>query len=527
VTCGAVKAVVTAVAAAACCLAAAAAEGSLTLLDAIRLTLARHPLLHIQEEQVAYNRGVRQQLSGQFDSVFSNSLALSRSNTPLTQLQKWEVLQAGMPLLSNDASNNAREMASYQQLFRNGVSVNPSIAITHAGDPLQNTTGANITQVAFTLNIPLLRGRGRDVVAAQETAAGIEVDASLLDLNQQIANLIDQTAERYWNLRAAQSVYEVAAESEQRGLVFVENVRALIEADKAPRAELNQVMANLAERTSSRLAAQQRVFEARQQLALSLGVSSQELSAAVGMLADDLPEGEDRAMPSDAPGDVEYYLNQALGNRADVLAARRRQDEARVLLTAARNQLLPQLNLSLNGGYTGMREGHRVDQYLFSLYGLHGPDAAASLTYVFPAANNAAKGQLVQADSATRQAVLKTGETERQVSAGVLIAMGALRNSVQRLKKARESVTYYQAALDGERDKWRLGIGTLVDTLTMEDRLTGVQGSYVSSKLAYAIALVQFRLATGTLMAPGKAAQNLDTSLFTTLPFLGRPRGNP
>lgn len=503
------------------------AGGSLTLLDAIRLTLARHPLLRIQEEQVVYNRGVKRQLSGQFDPVFSNSLTQSRSNTPLTKLQQWQEQLAQVPVLNNDPSNNTSENAQYQKLFRNGILLRPSIAINHASDLLQNTTGANTTQVALTLTIPVLRGRGRDVVAAQETAAGIELDASTLDLNQQIANLVDQTAESYWNLRAAQLSYEVTTESEQRGVTFVENVRALIDADKAPRADLNQVMANLAERTSSRLAAQQTAFQAQQQLALSLGVSSGELASAVHRLADDLPEGEDQALPSDDPSDVDYYLNQALANRADVLAARRRQEEAGVLRTAARDLFLPQLNVSLSAGYTGMREGRRPDQYLISLDGLHGPDASASVTYNIPSGRDAAKGQFMQAESTVRQSVLKTNEAERQVTTGVLVALGAVRNSIQRLKKARESVAYYQVALEGEREKWRLGSGKLVDILTMEDRLTGAQNSYVSAKLVYAIALVQFRLATGTLIAPDKPVQNIERSLFTTLPFLGRSPGKP
>ena len=41
------------------------------------------------------------------------------------------------------------------------------------------------------------------MVAAQETAAEIQVDAGVFDLSQTIASLITQTAAGYWKLKAA------------------------------------------------------------------------------------------------------------------------------------------------------------------------------------------------------------------------------------------------------------------------------------------------------------------------------------
>jgi outer membrane protein TolC len=499
---------------------------ALGLIEAIKSTLAHHPLLFVQEQQVAFDRGVAQQQAGLFDPVFADSASYVRSNQPLTKYQQSQAQAVGITI--NDVPANLADLtSSYQRLFRNGISISPQLTINHTGDPLQNLTGTNITSAEFTLTIPFLRGRGRDVVAAQETAANVEVAASGLDLSQEAANLMEQCTEAYWDLRAAQLAYQVALESEQRGQVFLDAARTLVDADKVARNELNQVVANLAERASTRLAALQNVVAARQQLALAMGIGYDQLAAMDATLSDDLPNGENVSMPSDDPADIQYYLSQTMLNRADVLAAAKREDEARGLVVAAKNLVEPTLNLSLSGGYTGLREGHRPDQYLLSLYGLHGPDASAALTYSFPQGRDTAYGQLAQSVASVRQAELKKFETQRQVSSGVIVALGAIRNSISRLTKARESVEAYERALQGERDKWRLGIGSLIDILTMEDRLTAAQNDQVSAKLAYAVAVAQFRLATGTLMAPDKPVQNIERVTFETLPFTGRPRSNP
>jgi outer membrane protein len=494
----------------------------LSLIDAVRSALTLHPLLRLQEQQVAFNRGVKQQFAGQFDPSYASSFAQTRANMPLTAFQQQQAAAAGV-VISAVPSNQTSFQASYQQLFRSGIVISPSFEIAHIGDPLQNSTGTNTTRLGFQITVPLLRGRGREVVAAQETAAGVEVEASSLDLSQQIANLMDQTAENYWNLKAAELAYQVAVSSEERGQVFVDNVRTLITADKMPRAELYQVLANLAERTTTRLAALQQVVSARQQLRLSMGVTYEQLASTDSTLADDLPDGENQVMPGDSPADIEYYLGQAIANRADVLAALRRREEARVLSIASHNLIKSTLNLSLSTGYIGIREGGRPDQFVFSLGGLHGPDASAAVAYSFPSRRNAAIGQIVQADATVRQSEFKANETQRQVSTGVIVALEGIRNSIERLKRARQSVGYYQLALEDERDKWRLGIGSLINILTMEDRLTGAMNNDVIAKLSYAVALSQFRLATGTLMAPDKPVQNIEMSTFVTLPFVGNP----
>ncbi|MEZ5403207.1 MAG: TolC family protein [Bryobacteraceae bacterium] len=493
------------------------AGATFSLVDAVMSTLVNHPLLQIQQEQVNVFRALKQQATGQFDTLVTSGVEQRRVVAGLTALQKLQALQSGVDT-GSQRSNLTGFTVSGSKLFRNGISIGPFLDVNRNTDNLINSGGLNQSQFGFQVNIPLLRGRGREVVAAQETSAGLDIDASLLDLNQTIAELLTNTAISYWNAVAAELTFDVAVGSEQRGQTFVENVRDLIDADKAPRNELNQVMANFADRTSSRIAAQQRLIETRQALALAMGLSPQNLPA-IGRPGDALPTGEGATTILVDPGALQSYITLALARRADVLAAEKRIASTDVLRAAAKNLILPRVDLQLSSGYSGLREGRGIQRYLtIPVQGLNGPDLSAGLSYSFPPSNNVARGQLAQAEASVRQAQLRVLDTSRGVSASVVNAAQGVVNAIDRLGKARESVEYYQNALTGEREKFRIGLGSLVDILTIEDRLTGAQSSLVQAQLAYATVLARFRFATGTLIAPDQAIQSVDRNVFLTLP---------
>src|ERR1035437_5805095 len=56
----------------------------LGLVEALQSTLASHPELHIQEQQVIASRGARRESSGSFDTVIGTTFSQTRVNNPLT-----------------------------------------------------------------------------------------------------------------------------------------------------------------------------------------------------------------------------------------------------------------------------------------------------------------------------------------------------------------------------------------------------------------------------------------------------------
>ncbi len=61
--------------------------GSLSLAQAIESTLREHPLLHVPEQQVQYNRGAVLRAQSQFDRVITAGGSQSRTYLPLSSVE--------------------------------------------------------------------------------------------------------------------------------------------------------------------------------------------------------------------------------------------------------------------------------------------------------------------------------------------------------------------------------------------------------------------------------------------------------
>jgi outer membrane protein len=496
----------------------ASSRQRLTVLESLQSTLANDPQVQIQQQQVEVSRALKQQASGQFDLALDGNFSQSHTNSPLTRSERALLLAEGFTPSSDLAQNLSVFNVGVTKQYRTGVAISPLYQTTRTTDNLSTSEGTNVSRLAFRMLIPLLRGRGRAVVGAQETAADVEVRAALLDLNQTLSNLLATTATSYWNAVAAARQVEVARTSEQRGRTYVDNAQTLIQADRLAKSEINQAAANLTARTANRIAAEQNLIQAEQQLALAMGLDVAQIQRAAFSF-EDFPQPLTEQLPASDADVIQKYVQSALTRRADYLAAQTRVEESRVLLVPARNGLKPRLDLNFSAGYTGLSEGTAPAQFLNSGYrSVQGLDASGAVTYNFPFRNDLAIGQLRQAQASLTQAQLRAADIGRQVSSAVVSAYNAVKNAAAQLENTHQSVKFAQAALDGERQKFSLGFNSLVDVLTVEDRLTTAMISEVNDEFGYALALTQLRLATGTIVDPYQEVHSVDRDIFFTLP---------
>ena len=145
---------------------------------------------------------------------------------------------------------------------------------------------------------------------------------------------------------------------------------------------------------------------------------------------------------------------------------------------------------------------------------MKGPNAVVGFHYEMPPANNLARGEVAEAEASYQQSVLLKTDRARVIANGVVNARTAIVTAVNRLNRANEAVTAYQAALEGERDKLRLGVGSIIDILTIEGRLTEALLDFVSAQQWYAQSLVQLRYAAGLLVEPGQTTQSFERDVF-------------
>jgi hypothetical protein len=135
----------------------------LGILEAVRTTLELHPLLLFQQKQIDISRALKQQRSADFDPLLQWSATQKRTNNPLTASESLALQQSGL-VTNNQATNLTTMSGSIQRLLRSGVVIGPRIEMNRTTDNLQSAEGASRARLSFEVNVPLRRGKGREVV---------------------------------------------------------------------------------------------------------------------------------------------------------------------------------------------------------------------------------------------------------------------------------------------------------------------------------------------------------------------------
>lgn len=471
----------------------------LSLSEAVELALRHDPNLRLEEARLRSARGILLSTRGPFDPVVKTGLSEIDTNNPQTETSSKQQALTGTSF-------------GVAKRFRTGLSLEPGLDLlrTDASGP----GAVNVGTFSLTVRQPLLRGRGRTALAAPEMSAERQVAAGELDLRQVTAERVLAVATQYWLARANALNLGILRETEDRARELLETTRKLIEADVTPAAELVQVEANLAAKEAARIGGERDLFEARQDLGREIGLDRAAI-AALPLPSDGFPSLPSAAAPGAAEQD--RYVAAALERRADLLAARERRSAAEILRRAGDNALKPQLDLVVTPSYTGLVEGTEPGSFFSPLYrNVPGASAEFGINLTWPTANSLARGQLAQLEATREQSVLLEDLVARQVSADVPVALDAVARLAQQLERATEAVRLFERTVVNEEKKLRAGTSTLIDLITQRDRLTSARQSEVSAQLSLAVALLQLRFETGTLVSE---TGGVDEGRLTTVPF--------
>jgi outer membrane protein TolC len=492
---------------------AANEKGGITLQAALDSVLEHGTELQLGERQLRIGEGALLAARAPFDVRLTTALSTERSNTTSSG--------AGRAATSVHTTTMATRVALPKR-FRSGMVVTPHVDIERsdvAGIPGALTSRASVGLDAM---IPLLRDRGGGVVAAAERAAQYVLQASVLEARHAAASSVLAVAVAYWNDLAAEERLEVYRSSELRASRLVDDTRRLVEADERPAADLDQLMANLALKRAVRLTSEQASVEAREQLALAMGVRCDAADALLPRVTTSFPDvhPESTSRDSSAEGRTDRVSpTDALQQRADLAALRARRDAAAVQMGSSRNGLHPRLDLSMGLGYQGLTSDRGVGGALSSLYrNVPGLDASVQLSYELPLASPAARGDAMRSEAAYDQVRIREAELVRQISSGVRVARAALRHGRDALLASRAAVALSREAVENEKRKFQLGMSTLFDVILAEDALTNARLGEIAGQQAYAVAIARLRYETGAILDARGAEPKANAELLEREP---------
>ena len=99
-----------------------------------------------------------------------------------------------------------------------------------------------------------------------------------------------------------------------------------------------------------------------------------------------------------------------------------------------------------------------------------------------------------------------------------LLPLNNLENSIQVLKKAKESLDFYEEVYRNEQEKFKNGLTILLNLIQFQERLTFSALDYVQAQQQFATAIINLRYETGTLLADKEGLTGMEKSLFYTVP---------
>ncbi|MEX0323833.1 MAG: TolC family protein [Puniceicoccaceae bacterium] len=209
----------------------------------------------------------------------------------------------------------------------------------HASSPAYDTSQSGYTTaIGFSIEQPILRGMGFTANLASLRLAARQSEIAFQEYRRELMRVVSAAEMAYWDLFYAQQEYALSEESVALAETLLKDSQASHEAGRGAMLDVLEAEAGLAVRKSRQSDARLKCIEAMNEMASFFGGVPRRSST--GLVAVDSPESKP----------VEHTFSKgvelALNMNPDLQRARLETEQARVRFGFARNQRLPELNMT-------------------------------------------------------------------------------------------------------------------------------------------------------------------------------------
>jgi outer membrane protein TolC len=355
----------------------------------------------------------------------------------------------------------------------------------------------------LTLSVvqPLLRGAGIGYNRATMQVARIDSEVAMQEFVRQSESHLLEIARTYWALYAARVTYLQKLRLVDETGHVTDELRGRAGVD-AQQTQLFRAQSALASRRSDLVRSEAAIRNAADRLrALT---SDPELMAAAS--AELVPA--DVLVLSAKPVDAKAASQSALEHRPEIRQAFMQLRAAGIREKVSHNELLPELNLVLQGSLGGLDD----DRFLGGVsrqYSEGGPGYGVGVVFSFPLENNAARARYERRQLETRQQLAQVKTTidtvllEVKVSAReVATAYRETHAKYEAVRAFTEDVETIRARRDLQALQDQAGIAIYLDHLIdAQDRRAIAEEDFIRAAANYQIAIVNLERAKGRLLA--------------------------
>lgn len=488
-----------------------------------KITLTESPTIKSNILSITNAEGNLQIQKSTFDYQLNSGVSLSRNT-----LNLFEADPRNQFISDQLHSRNAMASVGLEKTFRSSLVANLSVDYSMVSDNyLFNSFNQNlgpdinehVISSTFSLTQPLLRGKGRKIVTAIEQASNLDVESTSDTAEFSNSYELFLMGSAYWQYLGAYKNVAIFKENEARVRRMLKLTQQLVKADKRPASDLFQIQADLANQERQTKVAEQNLYSVKLNLGRLIGLPETD-SKKIGIPLNEFPTIIESGFKEDLSKTI--FLNIAKKNRKDIQAVKKRQEALELQLRFAENSKKPQLDLTGFINYGGMNMGNGIDNAMAAFSRNEGRNLGygINLNFSFPIDNNLASGIYIQNEVALKDQQISTDNLQRNIDLSVSVALNDFNNSVQVLEKAKESLKFYEEVYSNEQIKFKNGLTTLLNLILFQERLTSAELQYLEAHQQFAIAIINLRFETGTLLIRDGIKKEVKNSkeLFYTIP---------
>ena len=400
--------------------------------------------------------------------TMARAVDIALQNNPATRIA-WLTARQARDVVSSRAS-------TYYPEADLGASFNKTRQATQGGRTIFNSTTFG---PSLTLTYLLFDFGGR---AAQVDEARQALIAADFTHNQTIQNVILQTQQTFFGYMDAKALLDAQAATLKERQTSVD---AAEERHRAGVATINDVLQartalSQAQLTYESLEQNLRVFQGTLATTLGLAVTTQ---FEVGPLPGDVPMQQVTTA-------VDALIAQAESQRPDFAATRAQVAAAEARVREARQEGLPTVGLTAVGNRTTFRGFASGTANPYSI----------GIVMRFPIFT----GFRTQSDMRAAQAGVDIAREEvrtlqQQIDLQVWNSYYGLSTATQRVRTSRDFLASAQQAADVAQNRYRSGVGSILDVLTAEAALESARAEEIQARADWFVAVAQLAHDTGSL----------------------------
>ncbi|MEZ6150325.1 MAG: TolC family protein [Pirellulaceae bacterium] len=363
---------------------------------------------------------------------------------------------------------------------------------------IPNPQGTTRLEVNFTQ--PLRRDRGRAVNLTRVLLAHLDVQMANAEVRQDLESHLTDVTRGYWTL------YQARAEWLQRYRLYdrAAQLRDVLRARGAVDSHQRQILraeTAVASRRSDLVRIETRIRNAQAHLRTLTGDVRLKVASQWELI------------PQEPPLDTLIPVSQrdatitALDNRSDIAESIRKIQAITARVGAARNQVLPRLDMILHSHIAGLDANRNTLGAFGNQFADGRPSVAAGLLYESPFGNRAAQARLARNRLELNRAMYDFEQTTEAAFTDVEVSVRETQTSYAEMTVKKQAIAAAEREVAYLEQRWQLlpdpnesAVLLIEDLLDAQERLADEERAFVTAQLGYALSWVQLRKSMGVLL---------------------------